>query len=152
VDNSTKCFHFHVLLVSADTTINKNRLERLLKEVVACCFYAVFQHFSSHTTNNTKNLCYAIWHVSLHDRKQVRQPLYHDVRGWRVIWRNVRSTDNDWGVCNWPWHYFALRKANPPQFVKPNRCIPIKKNIRVKRRHVICMWRNNYSPWCSSCA
>jgi hypothetical protein len=36
-------------------TIGKNRLERM--------FYVVFQLFSSHTTSNSKNLCYVIWYV-----------------------------------------------------------------------------------------
>jgi hypothetical protein len=36
------------------------------------------------------------------------------------------AIDTDWGVCSWPWNWFAQEKADPCLFVTSNRCSPFK--------------------------
>jgi hypothetical protein len=58
------------------------------------------------------------------------------------------GTDIDYGVCSWPWQWFALGKGGRPLFVTSNPCIPFKKYIGLKCGRGFCV-SNNAVPFCS---
>jgi hypothetical protein len=49
--------------------------------------------------------------------------------GAAVSFEMLVATDIDWGVCIWPWQFFALGKAACPFFVPGYRCVPVKNML-----------------------
>jgi hypothetical protein len=55
---------------------------------------------------------------------------------------DYKNTDNDWGVCGWPWQLFALGKANCPLFVDSNRSISVKNILGLNAVVFLCVYIN----------
>jgi hypothetical protein len=51
-------------------------------------------------------------------------------------------TVSDWGVCNWPWRWFALGKDDYPFLVTSNHVFQLKNTLGLKCSRILCVWDN----------
>ena len=91
--------------------------------------------FWCHSWNyQTDGLCLHRAHIEATKKGNKKSLGVFKVLGCRADWRRYRwcyqrdgsSTDTVRGVCNWPWQFLTLVKADRSLFVTRNWCIPVE--------------------------